>query len=404
MRLFAHPHVLKLYDFGESQTTVYLFLELAPGGELFKFVDRPGRHLEPVVALRYFRELIYGIDYLHAHGICHRDLKPENLLLDDRDHIKIADFGLARWMRSGKAGTVCGTYWYAAPEVMSGKTYNGRAADIWSCGVILFHILAGRLPFDDPDPRLLVIKIQTCRYKMPEFFTEEAKNLISRILVLDVDKRLTLDGIKSHPIFRLGLPDGYHVPVPLAIMPIDKPIDESQLDPEIIPILRDIGYATDAEIMAELTADRPTKAKMLYQLFRGRSSLALLPWTIPTSTDEPPTDSSPSPSADDTQDLNADLPALSEEINQTVQHVKLKLEEMMALLQEYLTRDGFEWFHPDDFELLAKSTEKRLFLKLLAEHDQGDLMALKIIYIGGEQREFDGFMALLSLNLPVVDT
>ena len=94
------------------------------------------------MALDFFRQLIYGLEYLHTHGICHRDLKPENILLDEYDHIKIADFGFARWMPSNIAETSCGSPHYAAPEVIRGIPYDGRKSDIWSCGVILFALCA----------------------------------------------------------------------------------------------------------------------------------------------------------------------------------------------------------------------------------------------------------------------
>lgn len=141
MRLLEHPHLLKLFDVCESQHHLYIILEYASNGELFDFLIKR-RFLPPEQALTFFREIIYGLEFLHSHGICHRDLKPENLLLDDFGHVKIADFGFARWMKSNIAETSCGSPHYAAPEVINGLPYDGRCADIWSCGVILYALLS----------------------------------------------------------------------------------------------------------------------------------------------------------------------------------------------------------------------------------------------------------------------
>ena len=141
MRLLDHPHIMKLKGVFESQRHLYIILEFEKHGELFDYLVAR-RKLPPTVALDFFRQLIYGLEYLHTHGICHRDLKPENILLDEYDHIKIADFGFARWMPSNIAETSCGSPHYAAPEVIRGIPYDGRKSDIWSCGVILFALCA----------------------------------------------------------------------------------------------------------------------------------------------------------------------------------------------------------------------------------------------------------------------
>lgn len=141
MRLLDHPHILKLKDVLEGPRHLHLVLEYAENGELFDYLVR-AQSLREDVALDIFRQLIYGLDYLHQHNICHRDLKPENILLDSNGHIKIADFGFARWMREKIAETSCGSPHYAAPEVIRGRPYDGLKADIWSAGVILFALLA----------------------------------------------------------------------------------------------------------------------------------------------------------------------------------------------------------------------------------------------------------------------
>ena len=141
MRLMDHPNLLRLVDVCESNRHLFIVLEYAAHGELFDYLVAR-RRLSEEVALNFFRQIIYGLEYLHVHAICHRDLKPENILLDEFDNIKIADFGFARWMRANIAETSCGSPHYAAPEVIKGINYDGRCADVWSCGVILYALLA----------------------------------------------------------------------------------------------------------------------------------------------------------------------------------------------------------------------------------------------------------------------
>lgn len=141
MRLLDHPNLLKLVEICESPRHLYIVTEYAGHGELFDFLV--ARNKLPVdLAMKFFRQIIYGLDFLHHHMICHRDLKPENILLDDNDDIKIADFGYARWMARDPTQTSCGSPHYAAPEIIKGDPYDGRKSDMWSCGVILYALLS----------------------------------------------------------------------------------------------------------------------------------------------------------------------------------------------------------------------------------------------------------------------
>nr|XP_020763525.1 serine/threonine-protein kinase BRSK2 [Odocoileus virginianus texanus] len=146
LKLIEHPHVLKLHDVYENKKYLYLVLEHVSGGELFDYLVKKGR-LTPKEARKFFRQIISALDFCHSHSICHRDLKPENLLLDEKNNIRIADFGMAS-LQVGDSllETSCGSPHYACPEVIRGEKYDGRKADVWSCGVILFALLVVRLP------------------------------------------------------------------------------------------------------------------------------------------------------------------------------------------------------------------------------------------------------------------
>jgi serine/threonine-protein kinase HSL1 (negative regulator of Swe1 kinase) len=179
MKLIEHPNIMRLYDVWETSTELYLILEYVEGGELFDYICENGR-LSTSEALGYFQQIIAAVDYCHHFNIAHRDLKPENLLLDGNKNIKVADFGMAAWQKSNSNGmlrTACGSPHYAAPEVIAGTPYNGSASDIWSCGIILFALLAGRLPFDDDDLATLLEKVKIAKFEIPSHIDRQANTL-----------------------------------------------------------------------------------------------------------------------------------------------------------------------------------------------------------------------------------
>ena len=189
----------------------YLILELINGGELFDHIVKETRFSEPKARF-YFRQLVEGVRLCHQMGVCHRDLKPENLLLDSQGNLKISDFGLSNLYVTGNESnngtvssraellhTTCGTPNYVAPEILKDESYDGRAADIWSMGVILFVLVSGCLPFDEPTLTSLFCKIQSAEYKVPPFLSESVQDLISTILVSNPEERASTDDIISHP-------------------------------------------------------------------------------------------------------------------------------------------------------------------------------------------------------------
>lgn len=199
MKLIEHPHVLGLYDVYENKKFLYLILEHVSGGELFDYLVSKGR-LSIKEARKFFRQIISALDFCHCHSVCHRDLKPENLLLDDKGSIKVADFGMASLqLENSLLETSCGSPHYASPEVVRGEKYDGRRADVWSCGVILYALLVGALPFDDDNLRHLLEKVKRGVFHIPPFVPSECQSLLRAMIEVDAEKRITLTEVLRHP-------------------------------------------------------------------------------------------------------------------------------------------------------------------------------------------------------------
>jgi serine/threonine protein kinase len=273
MKIVDHPNVLKLYDVYETSKYLFLILEYVEGGELFDYLVNKGS-LEPAEALHFFQQIIRGLDFCHSHIICHRDLKPENLLfVESEKSIKIADFGMASLMRqSTLLQTSCGSPHYASPEVVSGTKYNGMMADIWSCGVILYALLSGKLPFDDESIGKLLAKVKRGIFSMPAFLPKEAQDLIHKMITVDVSKRITMQGIKEHPWFNSNAPGPQHVMSLICVeeMQADPLEDLSMIDDEILRSLKALGLGTEVDIQLALTARKPNVIMVFYRLLETR--------------------------------------------------------------------------------------------------------------------------------------
>jgi len=209
MKMVSHPHVVRLIEVLASRTKIFIVLEMVTGGELFDKIVAEGRFSEDKARF-YFRQLLAGVEYCHARGVCHRDLKPENLLLDENGNLKISDFGLSALYSGGTdegmklLHTTCGTPNYVAPEVLADQGYDGRKADLWSCGVVLYVLLAGFLPFDENSMSALFKKIQAADFSYPRWFSQEVRGLLDRIMTVDVNKRLTIPQMKEDPWITLN--------------------------------------------------------------------------------------------------------------------------------------------------------------------------------------------------------
>ncbi|OBZ86848.1 Fatty acyl-CoA synthetase and RNA processing-associated kinase 1 [Choanephora cucurbitarum] len=209
LRILHHPNIVKLFDVIETEKYIGIILQCATGGELFDYI-LAHRYLKEKDASRLFAQLISGVHYMHQKCIVHRDLKLENLLLDKHRNVLITDFGFANQFSSAQddlMSTSCGSPCYAAPElVMNQGVYVGPAVDIWSCGVILFAMLCGYLPYDD-DPanpesyniNLLYKYILNTPLVFPDYISKEACHLMSLMLVPDPEKRCSMEVIMAHP-------------------------------------------------------------------------------------------------------------------------------------------------------------------------------------------------------------
>ncbi|XP_062097840.1 CBL-interacting serine/threonine-protein kinase 25-like [Humulus lupulus] len=228
MRMVRHPNVVELREVMATKTKIFFVMEYVRGGELFAKVAR-GK-LREDLARRYFQQLISAVDFCHSRGVSHRDLKPENLLLDDNGDLKISDFGLSalpeQLRNDGLLHTQCGTPAYVAPEVIRKKGYDGPKADIWSCGVILFVLLAGFLPFQDENIMKMYRKIFRGEFECPPWLSAESKRLICKLLVPDPDRRITIPGIMRVPWFHRG----FSRPVAFSSTPAESPGPVSEED------------------------------------------------------------------------------------------------------------------------------------------------------------------------------
>ncbi|MCJ1471445.1 Protein kinase [Lambiella insularis] len=282
LQLLRHPHIIKLYTVITTPTEIIMVLEYA-GGELFDYIVKHGKMSEDK-ARRFFQQIVCAVEYCHRHKIVHRDLKPENLLLDSELNVKIADFGLSNIMTDGNfLKTSCGSPNYAAPEVISGKLYAGPEVDVWSCGIILYVLLVGRLPFDDEFIPALFRKINSGNYHTPSYLSSGARHLIHKMLKVNPVQRITIQEIRQDAWFNENLEDYLKPPVEDFIdtgVDPNKAIDPRQLAPGKPPAVQEqihesvigklgktMGYAKD-DVQEALGKDEPNAIKDAYLIVR----------------------------------------------------------------------------------------------------------------------------------------
>ena len=201
---FNHINVVYVFQILEDSQNFYIIMEYCKHGELFDYIVKNERLTEEESSI-FFYQLINGIEYIHSKGISHRDLKPENLLLAENKILKIIDFGLSHEFEGDELlKTKCGSPSYAAPEIICCPFYDGFKVDIWCCGIILYAMLCGYLPFEGDDNNLLFQNILNCDPELPEFLSDLSKNIILQILNPSPDTRITIDEIKKHKFYLKG--------------------------------------------------------------------------------------------------------------------------------------------------------------------------------------------------------
>ncbi|KAM7205581.1 hypothetical protein V8F33_000907 [Rhypophila sp. PSN 637] len=273
LKLVQHPNIVTLLDIWENRAEIYMVTEYIEHGDLFEYINSHGP-LSEEEAVFYFRQMMSALEYCHSFNICHRDLKPENILLKNDGQIKIADFGMAALQQAPhhQLKTACGSPHYAAPELLRHLPYKGSAVDIWSMGVIFFAMLAGRLPFDDPDMSLMLTKAKRAQYIMPKHISREAKDLLRKILVVNGSDRITMRQMWKHPLIKKydSLAELYvwETALPIPSKNVDAaPIRDSEVDIQILRQLKSMWHSySEAQLKKVLAQDRLSDQKVFYWL------------------------------------------------------------------------------------------------------------------------------------------
>ncbi|CAK1556310.1 unnamed protein product [Leptosia nina] len=269
MKLVQHPNVVRLYDVIETETKLYLILELGDGGDLYDYIMRHESGLSESLARDYFRQIVRAISYCHRLHVVHRDLKPENVVFFEKlGVVKLTDFGFSNKFCPGqKLETSCGSLAYSAPEILLGDSYDAPAVDVWSLGVILYMLVCGQAPFQEANDSETLTMIMDCKYTIPPNISNSCKRLIGRMLVREPEKRATLSEIATDPWVTAG--EG------VTVEDFDTPLvtkqDIAQEDREnIIQIMVDGNIACKETIQDELEKSEYNHITATYYLLAER--------------------------------------------------------------------------------------------------------------------------------------
>jgi len=226
LQIVKHKNIIRLYEILETTRYIFIIMEYCEDDIMNYILSR--KCLSEKESLKYFQQLINALYYLHSQNIAHRDIKIDNLLLDSNNDLKLIDFGLSTKYKEGELlNQHCGTIVYAAPEVLDYKSYHGMLVDVWSCGIVLFGMLSGFLPFGESNDEINKKMILEGRIKMPKIFSEGAKDLLRHMLDINPLKRYTLDDIIEHPWFNKNK---FYL-IPGIIVGVNKiPVDENILE------------------------------------------------------------------------------------------------------------------------------------------------------------------------------
>ena len=201
LKLVKHKYIVQLYEILQTAHHIFIIMEYCEGKEILDYILTKNK-LSELESLKYFQQLINCLFYLHSQNIAHRDIKIDNMLLDYNKDLKLIDFGLStKYTDDDLLDQPCGTVVYAAPEVLEGREYHGMLADVWSSGIVLYGMLAGYLPFSDKDDEVNKQLVIQGQITMPDFFSDNVKDLLKHMLDINPMTRYTLQEIKDHPWF-----------------------------------------------------------------------------------------------------------------------------------------------------------------------------------------------------------
>jgi 5'-AMP-activated protein kinase catalytic alpha subunit len=217
-----------------------------------------------VEAASFMQQILSGVEYIHKNGIVHRDLKPENLLLDQQKNIKIVDFGLSNQYKPGeKLKTACGSPCYAAPEMIAGKRYDCVNVDIWSCGIIMYAMLCGFLPFEDTNTNRLYKKIMAGDFEMPKILSLESKEMLKCILAVNPEIRYSIDKIRQTKWYKAPGKDYNAVGIIVGKDPIE-------VDEKIVIDMQKYGIDT-TQIKNNVSNNRHNHITAFYYLLKRKA-------------------------------------------------------------------------------------------------------------------------------------
>ncbi|XP_069757451.1 SNF related kinase b [Narcine bancroftii] len=269
MKLVQHPNVVRLYEVIDTQTKLYLILELGDGGDMFDYIMNHDRGLSEEQAKIYFAQIVHAISYCHKLHVVHRDLKPENVVFfKEQGVVKLTDFGFSNRFQPGKMLTTsCGSLAYSAPEILLGDEYDAPAVDIWSLGVILYMLVCGCPPFHEANDSETLTMIMDCRYTVPQHISDNCRSLISRMLQREPRKRASLEEIEGHPWLQ-GIDPS---PAKKLSLPLTSYKSLSEEEHEIIIQAMECGNIAQRELIQEaLEADKYNQVTASYFLLAER--------------------------------------------------------------------------------------------------------------------------------------
>ena len=273
LKKMNHFNIIKLYSIIETESIIYLVQEYSSGSELSNYINYHSKTDEKEIC-KFFQQIISGVEYIHSMGIAHRDLKPENILLNRSNDIKIIDFGLSNIYKEGQLlKTSCGSPYYAPPEMLQGKPYNGLYSDIYSCGIILYYMLTKKLPFNENNNTELYKKKIEGKFNIPKNISKDAQDLLKKIIKVKPEERIKIKDIKKHPWFKLA-DINYNMHSGLNCDKIIFPIDN-----EIIKNMTDLGF-NSMEVRYNIIKNEHNNITTTYYLLldkkcrKGRKSIA----------------------------------------------------------------------------------------------------------------------------------